>query len=105
MYKTNKKYLGYRKIYKLRVPNICMEIRCSNCKGINIVKRDFRRTNNRGLIQRYFCNDCNRRFVINDGFYKIRKTYIRKITNIASRKDNVITIFNFEEKGNFVQEV
>jgi len=45
---------------------------CPNCKSSNIIKRGIRRTQNRGLIQRYYCKDCNKRFVIDDGFFKMK---------------------------------
>ncbi len=51
-----------------------MEKSCLYCKSINIIKRGKRVTKNRGLIQRYFCNDCKKRFVINDGFYRMRNS-------------------------------
>ena len=47
---------------------------CIYCKGTNLIKRGFRKTENRGLIQRFFCRDCKRRFVQDDGFYRMRNT-------------------------------
>jgi transposase-like protein len=49
-----------------------MEKSCLYCKSTNIIKRGNRVTKNRGLVQRYFCKDCERRFIINDGFYRMR---------------------------------
>lgn len=49
-----------------------MENLCIYCKGNNIIKRGKRTTKSRGLIQRYSCKDCKKRFVINDGFYRMR---------------------------------
>jgi len=45
---------------------------CPNCKSENIIKRGFRKTENRGKIQRYFCKNCSHRFVIDDGFFRMR---------------------------------
>lgn len=50
------------------------QVKCSFCKGINLIKKGFRKTENRGLIQRFFCRDCKRRFVQDDGFYRMRNT-------------------------------
>lgn len=49
-----------------------MEIKCSKCQSQNLIKRGFRRTENRGKIQRYTCKDCGLRFVLDDGFYRMR---------------------------------
>ena len=48
------------------------KIICPYCKKNNIVRRGIRKTQNRGIIQRYFCKDCNKRFVIDDGFFKMK---------------------------------
>lgn len=45
---------------------------CPNCSSANIIKRGKRKTDNRGLIQRYGCQDCNKRFVVDDGFFKMK---------------------------------
>lgn len=50
------------------------ETRCPKCNGINVVRRGQRKTENRGLIQRYGCKDCNKRFVIDDGFFKMKNS-------------------------------
>jgi len=52
---------------------------CPNCKSEKIIKRGKRKTQNRGLIQRYGCQNCNKRFVIDDGFFKM-KNHPNKIT-------------------------
>lgn len=52
--------------------NMEQKIKCPNCNGENIVRRGQRKTQNRGLIQRYGCQDCNKRFVIDDGFFKMK---------------------------------
>ena len=45
---------------------------CPKCKNKDIIKRGFRKTDNRGKIQRFSCNSCHHRFVDNDGFYRMR---------------------------------
>jgi len=50
------------------------EIKCPFCSSANIIKRGQRQTQNRGLIQRYGCQDCNKRFVIDDGFFKMKNS-------------------------------
>lgn len=52
---------------------------CSNCKSKKIIKWTKRKTENRGLIQRYKCNDCDKTFIINDGFFRMRN-HPKKIT-------------------------
>ena len=47
-------------------------ISCQTCKSKNVVKRGFRTTENRGKIQRYYCRDCKKRFVVDDGFFRMR---------------------------------
>jgi len=46
---------------------------CPYCKSNKIVKRGFRKTENRGSIQRYFCKSCGFRF-IHDPFFRMRNT-------------------------------
>ena len=48
------------------------KVSCSYCNSNNTIKWCKRRTKNRGLIQRYKCKECNRFFVINDGFFRMR---------------------------------
>ena len=52
---------------------------CSKCKNQNTKKDGKRKTENRGLIQRYRCNECNYRFVLDDGFFRMRN-HPKKIT-------------------------
>ena len=59
---------------KTEVKNIC-----PNCKSELIKKDGKRKTENRGLIQRYKCKECNKRFVIDDGFFRMRN-HPKKIT-------------------------
>jgi len=39
-----------------------LSVVCPNCNSKNIIKRGKRQTQNRGLIQRYGCQDCNKIF-------------------------------------------
>lgn len=50
------------------------KIVCPNCNSVNLIKRGQRKTENRGLIQRYGCKDCSYRFVIDDGFFRMRNS-------------------------------
>jgi len=50
------------------------KIICSMCKSENIKKDGKRKTENRGLIQRYKCLECNKRFVLDDGFFRMRNS-------------------------------
>lgn len=47
------------------------KITCPACKSANIVKRGIRKTNY-GTVQRYGCNDCGHRFVVDKGFYRMK---------------------------------
>ena len=55
------------------------KVSCPKCNSKKIVKRGKRKTQNRGLIQRYGCQNCNRRFVVDEGFFKM-KNHPNKIT-------------------------
>lgn len=59
---------------KTEVKNIC-----PICKSENVIKWTKRKTQNRGLIQRYKCKDCNKYFTIDDGFFRMRNNP-KKIT-------------------------
>ena len=52
---------------------------CPNCNSTNTIKWTKRKTQNRGLIQRFKCKDCNKYFTINDGFFRMRN-HPNKIT-------------------------
>lgn len=47
---------------------------CPKCKSKEIIKRGFRRTENRGKLQRYNCKSYSLRFVENDGFFRMRNS-------------------------------
>ena len=52
----------------------CEKIICPNCKSKNIIKWCKRKTQNRGVIQRYKCKDCNKYFTLDDGFFRMRNS-------------------------------
>jgi len=55
------------------------KVSCIFCSSNNIIKRGIRRTEHRGNVQRFGCKDCDKRFSIDDGFWKM-KNHERKIT-------------------------
>jgi transposase-like protein len=46
---------------------------CKFCNSENTVKRGYRKTE-RGKVQRFFCKDCKRFFVVDEGFEKMKAT-------------------------------
>ncbi len=50
------------------------KIICPDCKAEYIKKDGKRKTDNRGLIQRYKCLECSHRFTLDDGFYRMRNS-------------------------------
>jgi len=54
-------------------------IKCPKCKNENIKRDGKRKTDNRGLIQRFKCKSCGHRFVLDDGFKRMRNSP-KKIT-------------------------
>ena len=52
---------------------------CDKCGSKNTKKDGKRKTENRGLIQRYKCKECNKRFVVDEGFFRMRN-HPKKIT-------------------------
>jgi len=69
------------------------KIKCRYCKSSNFVKQGFRRTENRGKIQKYYCKNCRKHFTQDNGFYRMRtnpKTITLSIdmylSNLSSRK-------------------
>ena len=55
------------------------EIKCRFCESKNTIKKGFRKTQNRGKIQKYLCRDCRRFFVEDKGFLKMKNNE-KKIT-------------------------
>jgi len=49
------------------------KVSCPNCSSADTIKWCKRKTQNRGLIQRYKCKSCNSYFSIDDGFYRMKK--------------------------------
>lgn len=70
-----------------------LSVRCCFCKSQNYIKKGFRKTDNRGKIQKYECKDCGKFFTNDEGFYRMRNPE-DKITqaidlyfsNLSSRK-------------------
>jgi len=50
------------------------KILCPECKAEYLKKDGKRKTENRGLIQRYKCLECGKRFTLDDGFYRMRNS-------------------------------
>ncbi|MBI4439480.1 IS1 family transposase [Candidatus Woesearchaeota archaeon] len=50
-----------------------MKIKCRHCKSESVVKRGLSPTQNRGMQQRYLCNDCHKTFIPDFGFWKNNK--------------------------------
>ena len=48
------------------------EITCPHCKSSEIVKRGYFQTEAHGKQQRYFCKSCNKKFVEQTPFYRMR---------------------------------
>jgi len=58
--------------------NLCKEVEspssvCKFCGSENIVKRGYRTTQN-GKVQRFFCKDCKRKFIVDEGFERMKAT-------------------------------
>lgn len=77
------------------MPNYSMinAIKCKHCSCLNFCKKGFRRTENRGNIQKYYCRDCKRFFTNDDGFYRMRNkpeiitiSIDMYVSNLSSRK-------------------
>ncbi|OIO43295.1 hypothetical protein CO155_02285 [Candidatus Pacearchaeota archaeon CG_4_9_14_3_um_filter_35_19] len=64
---------------KSKKRNKYKKLSCPNCNSESIIKWTKRNTQNRGLIQRYKCKNCNKTFAIDDGFHRMRN-HPKKIT-------------------------
>ncbi len=69
------------------------EIKCRFCKSKNFTKQGYRITKSRGKIQKYYCRDCKKYFIVDNGFINMRndpKTITLSIdiylSNLSSRK-------------------
>lgn len=60
--------------YKNQNQNKYKKVLCPNCSSTETIKWCKRKTQNRGLIQRYKCKSCNFYFILDDGFYRMRNT-------------------------------
>lgn len=67
--------MKHNKKQEKQVKKVC----CPKCKTENVKKDGKRKTENRGLIQRYKCKECNYRFVEDLGFFRMRN-HPKKIT-------------------------
>lgn len=86
----------YRNVYIVHVHEYNMKkynIKCRHCKSENNCKKGYRKTKNRGKIQKFFCKDCKKFFTADDGFYRMRtdsKTITMSLdmylSNLSSRK-------------------
>jgi len=59
------------------VPNYYVKkekIKCPCCKRNNIIRRGYIKTKIRGKRQRYFCKNCNKKFIPQDAFYRMRNS-------------------------------
>jgi len=48
------------------------KVSCPTCKGLEIVKRGSFKTQAHGKKQRYFCKNCNKKFIEQTAFYRMR---------------------------------
>ncbi len=71
------------------------QITCPECKSNEIIKRGKRKTG-RGLVQRYCCKSCKKRFVENDGFYRMRNTE-HKVTACLDMYFNGMSLRKIQE--------
>lgn len=46
---------------------------CKFCGSEHIVRRGYRSTR-RGKVQRFFCKDCHKKFIVDEGFEKMKAT-------------------------------
>jgi len=45
---------------------------CKLCKKKEVVKQGYRKTKNRGELQKYYCKGCKKYFTFDDGSYRMR---------------------------------
>ena len=69
------------------------KIKCRHCGEKNFVKQGYRKTENRGRIQKFYCRECHKYFTADNGFYRMRtsETTITLsidmyLSNLSSRK-------------------
>ena len=52
--------------------NLSAKPKCVKCKSEKVRKKGFRKTSQRGLQQRWICNNCKTSFTIDNGFWKMK---------------------------------
>lgn len=69
------------------------QIKCLYCKSTSFKKQGFRKTQNRGKIQKYKCFNCGKHFTHDNGFYRMRNSeqiitmsLDMYLSNLSSRK-------------------
>lgn len=60
--------------YKNNKDNKYKNLLCPHCKNREIVKRGFFQTKTYSKRQRYFCKNCNRKFIERNAFYRMRNS-------------------------------
>jgi len=58
--------------YKNRKRKKYINISCPNCKSKEVIKRGYFQTKAHGKRQRYSCKKCNKKFIEQDPFYRMR---------------------------------
>jgi transposase-like protein len=68
-------------------------VKCKHCSSSNFCKKGYRKTENRGRIQKYCCKNCRRFFTNDEGFYRMRNkpeiitmSIDMYVSNLSSRK-------------------
>lgn len=81
---TNNKNISQRK---------ANQIKCIFCKSTNYIKQGYRKTKNRGKIQKFYCRNCKKYFTADFGFYRMRTSeniitlsIDMFLSNLSSRK-------------------
>lgn len=67
--------------------------KCIHCKSTNYIRKGYRKTQNRGKVQKFFCKDCQKYFTQDEGFYRMRYSadiitlsIDMYLSNLSSRK-------------------
>lgn len=50
------------------------KVKCRFCGSDKTIRKGFRKTENRDRVQKYFCKGCNKFFIIDDGFFKMKNS-------------------------------
>ncbi len=69
------------------------QVKCIYCKSTNYIKQGYRKTENRGKVQKFYCRDCKKYFTADFGFYRMRTSESvitmsidMYLSNLSSRK-------------------